>query len=199
VAIVFQDFLRFQFSAGENIALGRIEAATDFERILAAARRAGASDFISRLPDGYSSLLGSEFEAGSDLSLGQWQRIVLARAFFRNAELVILDEPAASLDARSEHQLYASIRELYQGRSVLLITHRLASVRTADRIYVLKEGEIVQDGCHEDLMRQTGLYSELFRLQASAYWPDVVTAATLVTRRPGREWNSSGNAQAQRP
>jgi ATP-binding cassette subfamily B protein len=124
---------------------------------------------IEKLPGGYETLLGPEFLGGVDLSTGQWQRLALARAFFRNAPFVILDEPTASLDARAEHELFERIRSLLSGRTVLLISHRFSSVRTADRIYVLHEGRVVEDGTHQELVAAGGRYAEMFSLQAAAY------------------------------
>jgi ATP-binding cassette subfamily B protein len=168
-AVVFQDFLRYVLPARENIGLGRHERLEDDAGIEAASVRAGADEDLSALPRGYATLLGPQFVGGTDLSVGQWQRVALARAFFRDAPLVILDEPTAALDARAEHQLFERLRELLAGRSVLLISHRFSSVRAADRIYVLREGEIVEHGTHEELVDAGGLYAELFTLQAAAY------------------------------
>ena len=169
VAVIFQDFLRYQLPARENIGLGRWEAIDDRGAIEEAATQAGAHEFLLRLLDGYDTWLGPEFEGGTDLSIGQWQRMALARAFFRNAPFVILDEPTAALDAKAEHELFARIRSLLSGRTVLFISHRFSSVRSADRIYVLHEGRIVESGTHERLMTVGGRYAELFRLQAAAY------------------------------
>ena len=135
------------------------------------ARLAQADAFIADLPKGYDNLLGSEYFGGANLSLGQWQRIALARAFFRDAPFVILDEPTASLDPRAEAALFENVRTLYKGRAVLLISHRFSSVRSADRIYVMESGLIVEHGTHEELMDEGGLYAELFELQAAAYDP----------------------------
>ena len=149
---------------------GRLEErAADTAGIVRAAERAGADGDISSLPSGYETLLGPAFIDGTDLSTGQWQRLALARTFFRDAPLVILDEPTASLDARAEAELFERIRTLFKGRSVVLISHRFSSVRSADRIYVMKEGEVVEHGSHEELMTLGGLYAELFNLQAAAY------------------------------
>jgi ATP-binding cassette, subfamily B, bacterial len=169
VAVVFQDFIRWQLPARDNVALGRHERYADDDAVTAAARRAGAHDDLTRLPRGYETQLGPAFVGGVDLSLGQWQKVALARLFFRDAPFVILDEPTAALDAKAEHDLFARIRELFAGRSVLLISHRFSTVRAADRIYVLDDGRIVEAGSHAELMARNGAYAELFGLQASAY------------------------------
>jgi ATP-binding cassette subfamily B protein len=170
VAVIFQDFLHYEFPAGQNVAMGRVARSDDTAAIVEAAKRAGAHDFIDQLPQGYETLLSRQFhDAGKELSVGQWQLIALARAFFRDAQLLVLDEPTAALDARAEHSLFERIRELAQGRSVLLISHRFSSVRDADRIFVLRHGELVEQGDHAELMQLGGLYAELFDLQARAY------------------------------
>jgi ATP-binding cassette subfamily B protein len=169
VAVVFQDFLRYQLPARDNIGLGRHERLLDDEGVRRAARITGADADLERLPDGYDTVLAPAFDGGTDLSTGQWQRVALARAVFRDAPFVILDEPTAALDARAEHELFASIRELLAGRSVLLISHRFASVRTADRIHVLHAGAIVESGTHDELIARGGRYASLFELQASPY------------------------------
>jgi ATP-binding cassette, subfamily B, bacterial len=169
VAVIFQDFERYLLPARENVGLGRHERVDAFEEIVEAARRADADDFLATLPEGYETMLGREFAGGYDLSIGQWQRVALARAFFRDAPFVILDEPTAALDARAESRLFERMRELLEGRSVVLISHRFSSVRSADRIYVLHEGRVVEHGSHDELMTLDGLYAELFGLQARAY------------------------------
>jgi ATP-binding cassette subfamily B protein len=169
VGVIFQDFVRYQLTARENIGFGRAEAVDDLDGIRAAARQTGADPYLGRLPGGYETLLGKEFSGGYDLSMGQWQRIALARAFFRQSQFLILDEPTASLDARAEHELFEYVRELARGRSVLLISHRFSTVKSADRIYVLHRGELVEEGSHDELMALGGRYAELFDLQASAY------------------------------
>jgi len=172
VAVLFQDFARFMLTAKENIGLGRVERIEDIEAIVDAAQRSGADRFIREWENGYDTILGPVFVGGKDISIGQWQRVALARAFFRDAPLVILDEPTAALDARAEHDLFERMRELFRGRAVLLISHRFSSVRSADRIYVMHEGEIVEHGTHAELMALGGRYAELFTMQAKAYFPE---------------------------
>ncbi len=167
--VVFQDFGRYRFSAADNIAFGRTDRPPDLGTIRHAARMADADALIEDLPDGYDTPLTREFGAGVDLSIGQWQRIAIARAFYRDSALVILDEPTASLDAEAEADLFARIRELFTGRTVLLISHRFSSVRHADRIYVLGSGRIVENGTHHTLLAADGHYARMFRTQAAAY------------------------------
>lgn len=178
IAVIFQDFVRYQLTAQRNIGLGRPEAADDRAGVRAAAAQAGALTLIDELPRGFETILSKEYADGVDLSLGQWQRVALARAFYRDAPFVILDEPSASLDARAEHQLFESIRTLLTDRTVLVISHRFSTVRSADHIFVLRDGRIVEDGRHEDLMAAEGTYAELFNLQAAGYQDTAVPEAS---------------------
>jgi ATP-binding cassette subfamily B protein len=169
VAVIFQDFVQYCLTARDNVAVGGCDREGDDETVVAAARQSGADPFLASLPDGYDTMLGRQFEGGCELSVGQWQRVALARAFFRRAPFVILDEPTAALDPRAEHDLFERIRAMARGRTVLLISHRFSSVRSADRIFVLRDGQVAESGSHAELVGRGGVYSELFALQASAY------------------------------
>jgi ATP-binding cassette subfamily B protein len=172
LAVVFQDFVRYQLTARENIAMSDYPRIEDQTGIEAAARRAGIEEALERLPLGYETMMSRSYDDGADLSVGQWQRLAVARAFFREAPLLILDEPAAALDAVAEHRLYERLVELCESRSVLLISHRFSTVRLADRICVVEGGRIVEQGTHSELMEMAGRYSELFKLQASGFLVD---------------------------
>ena len=167
VAVLFQDFVRYQLDALANVTVGSWPHAGDLDRADRAAEAAGATRIVEGLPHGWDTQLGPQFLGGVDLSGGQWQRIALARALFRDAPLVILDEPTAALDPRAEQELFAAVRELFAGRSVLLITHRFTSAQLADRIYVLEAGHVVEEGAHAALVAAGGLYAELFSIQAA--------------------------------
>jgi ATP-binding cassette, subfamily B, bacterial len=169
VAVIFQDFMRYDLTAAENIAVGRIHSQRDRPRIEAAARKSLAHGVVTRLPRGYEQMLGRRFEDGVDLSGGEWQRLALARAYLRDAQVLILDEPTASLDARSEHEVFERFADLTEGKMALLISHRFSTVRMADRILVLEDGCIAEEGSHADLMASAGRYSEMFELQAASY------------------------------
>ncbi len=169
IAIVFQDFVKYpSLTAAENIGIGLPAKMKDRAAIVAAAQRAGADAAIAGLPKGYDTIMSRQF-GGADLSMGQWQRVALARAFLRNAPLVVLDEPTAALDPRAERDLFEAVAALYRSRSAVLISHRLSSVRFADRICVLAKGRITESGTHEELLAAAGDYAELFDIQARAY------------------------------
>jgi ATP-binding cassette subfamily B protein len=168
IGVIFQDFMRYEMSARQNIAVGRIDDPQEDE-IIRAARKSMAEAVIDRLPRGYEQVLGRRFEGGVDLSGGEWQKIALARAYLRDAQLLILDEPTAALDARSEYEVFQRFAELTHGKMALLISHRFSTVRMADRIVVLEGGMIVEEGSHMDLMELGGRYAGMFEMQASSY------------------------------
>jgi ATP-binding cassette subfamily B protein len=169
VGVIFQDFMRYEMTARENIAVGRIEELDDLEGIRVAARKSMADEVIARLAGGYEQMLGRRFHQGVDLSGGEWQKLALARAYLRDAQLLILDEPTAALDARSEFAVFQRFAELTQGKSALFISHRFSTVRMADRIVVLANGRIAEDGDHGQLMALGGRYAEMFEMQAASY------------------------------
>jgi ATP-binding cassette subfamily B protein len=169
VGVIFQDFVRYDFILRENIAVGNIGGLEDAPRIEAAAQRSLANTVAERLTGRYDQMLGRRFEGGVELSGGEWQKVALARAYMRDAQLLILDEPTAALDARAEYQVFLRFSELTAGRMAVLISHRFSTVRMADRILVLQGGELVEQGTHEALVELGGLYAELFQLQAAGY------------------------------
>jgi ATP-binding cassette subfamily B protein len=169
IGVIFQDFVHYEMTAAENIATGRIEDLGNLPNLITAARKSRAHELIDSLPEGYAQLLGRRFERGLDLSGGEWQKIALARAYLRDAQLLILDEPTASLDTRAEHEVFSRFAELTAGKMALLISHRFSTVRMADKILVLANGGIVEEGSHAELISQGGEYSEMFELQAANY------------------------------
>jgi ATP-binding cassette subfamily B protein len=169
IGVIFQDYVTYFFSARENIGLGRLEEMEDQARVEGAAEKSGAAGFIAGLPKGYETTLGRWFDEGYQLSGGEWQKVALARAFMRDAEILILDEPTASLDARAEHEIFTRMKELTVGKMTLFISHRFSTVRLADRIIVLEHGTVIEQGTHAELLDQGGIYAELFNLQAAAY------------------------------
>jgi ATP-binding cassette subfamily B protein len=169
IGVIFQDFIHYQFTASDNIGIGQIEALEDRPRIIAAAHKGGAHDVLSKLPRGYDTILGKWFKDGQELSIGQWQKVALSRAFMRDAEVLIMDEPTASLDAEQEYLIFQRFRQLTEGRLAILISHRFSSVRMMDRIIVLQDGSIVEMGDHDQLVAQQGMYAQLFNTQAQGY------------------------------
>lgn len=169
VGVIFQDFIRYSFTARDNIGVGRIEAREDQERIDLAAEQSLADSVIAKLPKGYDQQLGRLFKKGRDLSGGEWQKVAIARAYMRDAELIILDEPTAALDAKAEAEVFARFKNLAHGKSAVIISHRFSTVRMADRILVLDNGAILEAGTHEELLARKGRYAELFELQAAGY------------------------------
>ncbi len=169
IGIIFQDFVRYDFILRENIGVSQIDALGDEPRIREAAQRSLADSVVARVPQGYDQMLGKRFDNGVELSGGEWQKVALARAYMRDAQVLILDEPTAALDARAEYEVFLRFAELTRGRMAVLISHRFSTVRMADRILVLKGGELVDDGTHEELVARGGLYAELFSLQAAGY------------------------------
>ena len=169
ISVVFQDFVRYHMTARENIRLGNIELSAENQKIDEAAGNTGADELIRRLPKGYDTVLGRWFEEGEELSTGEWQKVALARTFLRNAQIIALDEPSSSLDAKTEYEIFRGFKQLLKGRSAILISHRFSTVRMADRILVLENGHIVENGTHRKLMRMDGKYADMFEKQAQYY------------------------------
>jgi len=169
IGVIFQDFMRYEMTARENIAVGRVEEINNLELLQTAAQKSLADHAIGRLSQGYEQMLGRRFDQGVDLSGGEWQKIALARAYLRDAQLLILDEPTAALDARSEFEVFHRFSELTAGKMALFISHRFSTVRSADRILVLENGRIVEEGTHGELASLGGRYAEMFEMQASSY------------------------------
>lgn len=169
VSGIYQDFVKFQLSARENIALGVQAHDVDHATVAQAAKQAGIHQVIERLPEGYETLLGKLFDGGHELSIGEWQKVALARALLRDSQILILDEPTSAMDAKAEAELFERFHELARGRMAILISHRLSTVKMADRIFVVDQGQIVEQGTHDELMAQQGLYTNLFLTQAQHY------------------------------
>jgi ATP-binding cassette subfamily B protein len=169
IGVIFQDYVRYHMTAHDNIGIGRVSQIEDRDFVLAAARKSGADSTIEQLSDGYEAMLGRWFKKGIELSGGQWQKIALARAFMRNAPILILDEPTSALDAQAEYDVFTRFRHLTEGKTAIFISHRFSTVRLADRIFVIEYGKIRESGSHSELMELNGRYAELFNLQARAY------------------------------
>jgi ATP-binding cassette subfamily B protein len=169
IGVIFQDYMRYGTLVRENIGFGQIEKLDDRARVESAAVKSLAKKLVDRLPKGYDQMVGRRFEGGVDLSGGEWQKLALARAYMRDAQVLMLDEPTATLDARAEYEVFQRFTDLTRGRMAVLISHRFSTVRMADRILVLAGGEIREQGTHEELVALGGRYAELFELQAAGY------------------------------
>ena len=169
IGALFQDFIKYQFTFKENIIFGNLEKKDDMKAIQDALKQSGAENYLADLPNGLEQIVGKTFDEGVDLSGGQWQKLALARAFFRDAPFLILDEPTSAIDAKAEFEIFENVQKLQKDKTVIIISHRFSTVRTADRILVLDEGKIIEEGSHEKLMKEKGVYAELFEIQAQGY------------------------------
>jgi ATP-binding cassette subfamily B protein len=169
IGVIFQDFMRYEMTARENIAVGRIEQVENLELLQQSAQKSMADEVVGKLPARFEQMLGRRFEGGVDLSGGEWQKVALARAYLRDAQVLILDEPTSALDARSEYEVFQRFAELTTGKMALFISHRFSTVRMADRIVVLEKGRIAEEGDHDALTQLGGRYAEMFELQAASY------------------------------
>jgi ATP-binding cassette subfamily B protein len=166
ISVIFQDYVNYHLTVQENIWLGNINLPPDHEHIISAARHAGAHEFITSLPQNYETILGKHFEEGEELSIGQWQKLALARALLRKAQIIILDEPTSSLDAKAEAEVFEKFRQQVKGKTAILISHRLSTIKMADYIYVFEKGRIVESGTHDELWRLNRVYAHLFKTQS---------------------------------
>jgi ATP-binding cassette, subfamily B, bacterial len=169
ISVILQDYAHYNLTAADNIWFGDVSVPPDADRIAEVARQSGAHDVIAGLHSGYDTILGKLFQDGEQLSIGEWQKVALARAFMRDAQIIILDEPTSAMDARAEYELFARLHDLVAGRTTITISHRFSTVRMADCIYVMDGGRIQERGTHDDLMRLGGKYALLFNMQAQHY------------------------------
>lgn len=169
ISVIFQDYAKYHLTAQENIWLGNIDLPQEDDQIIASARRSGADAVISQLPQGYATILGKLFDQGEELSVGQWQKVALARAFLRNSQIIVMDEPTSAMDPKAEYEVFEKFRQLIQGQAAILISHRLSTVKMADCIYVMTQGSVTESGTHGELMHLKGHYAHLFEIQASQY------------------------------
>ena len=169
IGVILQDYAHYNLTAQDNIWFGNVHVPPEREQITGVAQYSGADEVIARLKNGYDTVLGKMFQEGEELSIGEWQKVALARAFLRDAQVIILDEPTSAMDARAEYEIFTKLRDLTTDRATITISHRFSTVRMADCIYVLDEGRIIERGSHDDLMRQNGKYAFLFETQARHY------------------------------
>ena len=169
MSVIFQDYAHYNLTVRENIWFGNAAMPADEVAIAEAARQAGADQVIQHLPKGYDTVLGKWFEDGEELSIGEWQKVALARAFLRDAQIIVLDEPTSAMDAKAEYEVFERFRALLRGKAAILISHRFSTVRMADNIYVLDGGRIIEGGSHDELIRLNGMYARLFETQAKHY------------------------------
>lgn len=167
--LFFQDFALYNVTANENIALGAIRQSFSEQKVQDAAGMAGIAEVLEKLPDGYKTLLGNQFLGGEELSIGQWQKLAIARAFYRDSELLLMDEPSSALDAVSEQQIIETLRKLAHQKTAVIISHRLSTVRWADRIVVFDEGRVAEEGTHDQLMQKKGTYANLYQQATRSY------------------------------
>ncbi len=168
-SVIFQDYVKYHFTAQENIWLGNVDIPPIDDKITLAARRSGADDVIKSLPQGYDTMLGKWFDQGEELSIGQWQKVALARAFLRDSQVIVLDEPTSAMDPKAEAEVFEGFRQLIKNQAAILISHRLSTVKMADRIYVMDKGRIIENGTHDELIKLGGTYQSLFETQAKQY------------------------------
>jgi len=169
IGALFQDFIKYQFTLKENVIYGNLAKRNDISAIKETIQKAGVDSYLKDLPNGIDQIVGKTFEDGVDLSGGQWQKLALARVFFRDASILILDEPTSAIDAKAEYEIFQNVQKLQKDKTVVIISHRFSTVRHADRILVLEEGKILEEGNHDELMKKKGLYAELFEIQAQGY------------------------------
>lgn len=169
IGALFQDFIKYQFTLKENVFYGNKDENRNIELLKKAVAQSGAESYIENLPQKYNQVVGKMFEKGIDLSGGQWQKLALSRAFFKDAPILILDEPTSAIDAKAEYEIFERVQKLQKDKTVIIISHRFSTVRNADRILVLNNGQIIENGNHDELIRQDGVYAELFKIQAQGY------------------------------